>query len=473
MQREVDGAPAAEHRETDVDPLGTVRRAVVVVAAGSGTRLAQGRPKGFVPVSGATVLERSLGAPFASEVPTQVVVVVPAALLEESRALVLRVAGAAAPYASVVAGGSTRQGSVAAGLGALAPGVETVLVHDCARPFTPTAQFDLVAATVESSGDGVVPGLPVTDTIKRVAADAEVLGTVDRSELVGVQTPQGFPRGPLVAAYAAATAEHTDDAALFAAAGHRVVVVPGDASAFKITTPWDLRRAEALVAEQEARAGSAGERSPRSVGPPAPGRDQAGPPLQRHRSLRTGIGVDVHGYDAEQPMHLGLLHFEGEAGLAGHSDGDAVAHAVVDALLSAAGLGDIGSLFGTDDPRFSGASGEVFLEATLDELTRAGAQVVNVAVQVVGNRPRLARRRLEMEARLMEVVGAPVSVSATTTDGLGFTGRGEGVTALATALVAFVAHPRRDGLPGVDGHGGEHGQAADDERADDAGPDVH
>ncbi|GAB2978661.1 2-C-methyl-D-erythritol 4-phosphate cytidylyltransferase [Frigoribacterium salinisoli] len=449
MQSELDEASAAEHREADVDPLGAVRRAVVVVAAGSGTRLAQGRPKGFVPVSGATVLERSLGAPFASEVPTQVVVVVPAPLLEESRALVAAVAGAAAPYASVVAGGSTRQGSVAAGLEALAPGVETVLVHDCARPFTPTAQFDLVAATVESSGDGVVPGLPVTDTIKRVAPDAEVLGTVDRSELVGVQTPQGFPRGPLVAAYAAATAEHTDDAALFAAAGHRVVVVPGDASAFKITTPWDLRRAEALVAEQEARAPSGA--------PAVPTPDRAGPPLQRHRSLRTGIGVDVHGYDAEQPMHLGLLHFEGEPGLAGHSDGDAVAHAVVDALLSAAGLGDIGSLFGTDDPRFSGASGEVFLEATLDELTRVGAQVVNVAVQVVGNRPRLARRRLEMEARLMEVVGAPVSVSATTTDGLGFTGRSEGVTALATALVAFVAHPRRD----VGGH------------ADDAGHDVH
>ena len=443
MQPEVDGAPAAEHRETDVDPLGTVRRAVVVVAAGSGTRLAQGRPKGFVPVAGRTVLERSLEAPFASAVPTQVVVVVPAELVDEAGELVARVAGAAAPYATVVAGGATRQGSVAAGLEVLAPAVATVLVHDCARPFTPTAQFDRVAEAVERTGDGVVPGLPVTDTIKRVAPDAEVLGTVDRSELVGVQTPQGFPRGPLVAAYAAATAEHTDDAALVAAAGHRVVVVPGDAAAFKITTPWDLRRAEALVAEREAgRSGGADDAARAGEGA---GDASTGPALQRHRSLRTGIGVDVHGYDADQPMHLGLLRFEGEPGLAGHSDGDAVAHAMVDALLSAAGLGDIGSLFGTDDPRFAGASGEVFLEATLDELTRVGAQVVNVAVQVVGDRPRLARRRTEMEARLMEVVGAPVSVSATTTDGLGFTGRREGLTAIATALVAFVAHPRRGG----------------------------
>ena len=448
MQPQVDEAPA-EHgrharREPRVDPLATVTRAVVVVAAGSGTRLAQGRPKGFVPVAGRTVLERSLEAPFASSVPTQVVVVVPAELVDEAGELVARVAGAAAPYATVVAGGATRQGSVAAGLEVLAPAVATVLVHDCARPFTPTAQFDRVAEAVERTGDGVVPGLPVTDTIKRVAPDAEVLGTVDRSELVGVQTPQGFPRGPLVAAYAAATAEHTDDAALVAAAGHRVVVVPGDAAAFKITTPWDLRRAEALVAEREAGHAGADDAAPAGEGSGA-GDPSTGPALQRHRSLRTGIGVDVHGYDADQPMHLGLLRFEGEPGLAGHSDGDAVAHAMVDALLSAAGLGDIGSLFGTDDPRFAGASGEVFLEATLDELTRVGAQVVNVAVQVVGDRPRLARRRTEMEARLMEVVGAPVSVSATTTDGLGFTGRREGLTAIATALVAFVAHPRRAG----------------------------
>jgi len=463
MQPQVDEA-FAEHRrharrEPRVDPLATVTRAVVVVAAGSGTRLAQGRPKGFVPVAGRTVLERSLEAPFASTVPMQVVVVVPAELVDEAGELVARVAGAAAPYATVVAGGATRQGSVAAGLEVLAPAVATVLVHDCARPFTPTAQFDRVAEAVERTGDGVVPGLPVTDTIKRVAPDAEVLGTVDRSELVGVQTPQGFPRGPLVAAYAAATAEHTDDAALVAVAGHRVVVVPGDAAAFKITTPWDLRRAEALVAEREAGRAVTDDAAPDDATPDDAAPDDAapageesgagdastGPALQRHRSLRTGIGVDVHGYDADQPMHLGLLRFEGEPGLAGHSDGDAVAHAMVDALLSAAGLGDIGSLFGTDDPRFAGASGEVFLEATLDELTRVGAQVVNVAVQVVGDRPRLARRRTEMEARLMEVVGAPVSVSATTTDGLGFTGRREGLTAIATALVAFVAHPRRVG----------------------------
>lgn len=446
--RSLPAEPTASAAGADV--LAGVTRAVVVVAAGSGTRLAQGRPKAFVEVAGRSILERSLEAVFEGPVPTQVVVVVPAALVDEARALVRRVSGPAAGYVAVVAGGATRQSSVASGLGALAPDVATVLVHDCARPFTPAAQFDLVATTVEATGGGVVPGLPVADTIKRIAADAAVTGTVDRSELVAVQTPQGFPRAELVAAYADAAAEHTDDAALFAAAGHPVLVVPGEAVAFKITTPWDLRRAEAIAAETAGRGGDAAD-----AGAGADAGSASGPGLQRHRSLRTGVGVDVHAFDATQPLHLGLLHFEGEAGLAGHSDGDAVAHAIVDALLSAAGLGDIGSVFGTDDPRFSGAAGEVFLEATLDELTRVGAQVVNVAVQVVGNRPRLSRRRTEMESRLMEVVGAPVSVSATTTDGLGFTGRGEGVTALATALVAFVAHPRRPAPPAATGVEGD------------------
>jgi 2-C-methyl-D-erythritol 4-phosphate cytidylyltransferase/2-C-methyl-D-erythritol 2,4-cyclodiphosphate synthase len=422
-----------------VSSLGGTARAVVVVAAGSGTRLAQGRPKAFVEVAGRSILARSLETVFASAVPAHVVVVVPAALVDEATALVHEVAGVAADHVSVVVGGDTRQASVAAGLAVVAPSVRTVLVHDCARPFVPASQFDLVAESVEATGHGVVPALPVTDTIKKIDAGGagRVVGTVDRSELVAVQTPQGFPRAELDAAYAAAEAEHTDDAALYAAAGHEVVVVAGDPSAFKITTTWDLRRAEALVAEGAATATATAGTVDLDAARPAAGGARAAA-----ERLRTGLGVDVHAFDPAEPMHLGLLHFPGEAGLAGHSDGDAVAHAVVDALLSAAGLGDIGSVFGTSDPRFAGAGGEVFLTAALERLTHAGFDVVNV-----GNRPRLASRRLEMEARLIEVVGAPVSVSATTTDGLGFTGRGEGVTAIATALVSVVEPRERTAPP--------------------------
>ncbi len=302
---------------------------------------------------------------------------------------------------TVVAGGSTRQASVAAGLAALDPGIEIVLVHDAARAFTPTRQFELVIGAVLATAAGVIPGLAVIDTIKRVDAGA-VRETVDRSQLVAVQTPQGFPRGQLVAAYASATEEYTDDAALFAASGHEVSVVDGDPDAFKITTPWDLRRAEILHGTSD---------------------------------TRVGTGTDVHAYDDTSELWLGGLHWPGERGLSGHSDGDALSHAICDALLSAAGLGDIGSRFGTADPRYAGAHGDVFLTETMTLLDAAGFRIGNVSAQVIANAPKIGPRRDELQARLSQLLEAPVSVSATTSDGLGFAGRGDGVAVIATALL--------------------------------------
>lgn len=379
------------------------RVAVIVVAAGSGTRLGAGMPKAFVSVGGRTLLEHAVHAVSGMRSDAQLIAVVPAGATDEVR----RLLAALAPEAVVVAGGASRQASVEAGLAALHEAVEVVLVHDAARAFTPSGQFDAVVAAVDAAGEGVVPGLPVSDTIKRTDADALVTGTVDRSELVAVQTPQGFPRDVLLQAYRAATEEATDDAALVAAIGHPVRIVAGDPLAFKVTTPADLARAEQLF-------GSA---------PVVP---------------RIGLGTDTHAFGGDGELWLAGLHWPDEPALAGHSDGDAVAHAIVDALLSAAGLGDIGSVFGTDDPRFAGARGEVFLEATRERLAAAGLRVGNVSVQLIGNRPRFARRREEAERVLGDILGAPVSISATTTDGLGFTGRGEGVTAIATALLVPV-----------------------------------
>lgn len=153
---------------------------------------------------------------------------------------------------------------------------------------------------------------------------------------------------------------------------------------------------------------------------------------------RVGIGTDTHAFaapDSGREMRLACLTWPGEIGLEGHSDGDAVAHAIVDALLSAAGLGDIGTVFGTSRPEFDGAAGDVFLAETVRLVAEAGYRVGNVAVQIVGLRPRLGGRRAEAQAALETVIGAPVSLSATTTDGLGFTGRGEGVAAVATAIL--------------------------------------
>ena len=385
--------------------------AIIVVAAGSGTRLGAAEPKALVDLGGQTILEHALSRVFEMTDAAQVIVVAPAARLDHVRSLAVGVAGAAADHVTVVAGGDTRQQSVAAGLAVLEPDVEVVLVHDSARAFTPASQFEAVIAGVRATGGGIVPGLAVADTIKQLDWTGAVERTVDRSQLVAVQTPQGFPRAGLLSAYAAASEDFTDDAAVFAAAGLPVTVVDGDPLAFKITTPWDLRRAESIL----------GEAAP--VAGPGTG-------------VRTGIGIDVHGFDDSQPLWLGGLHWPGEPGLAGHSDGDAVAHAVCDALLSAAGLGDIGGNFGTDDPRFAGAHGDVFLCATVRLVNEAGFTVENVAVQIIGNRPKVAPRRILIQERMSDLVGAPVSISATTTDGLGFTGRGEGVTAIATALLS-------------------------------------
>lgn len=368
--------------------------AVIVVAAGEGSRLDAGMPKAFAELRGRTILERALDGVHQSVEPAQVVIVAPKSHLKQAQRL--------AAGATVVAGGASRQDSVAAGLAVLDPDVKTVLVHDAARALCPGELFDRVTRAVVATGAGVIPALPVTDTIKRVADD-EVVDTVDRSSLVHVQTPQGFPRDALVSAYANAAQEYTDDAALFQAAGGTVRTVPGEARAFKITVPWDLRRAENLLGSTSL--------------------------------VRTGIGMDVHRFDESAPLWLGGLYWPDEPGLAGHSDGDALAHAICDALLAAAGLGDIGGRFGTDDPRFADAHGEVFITETVALVHGAGFTVGNVAVQLVGNRPKIGPRRGELERHLTDLVGAPVSVSATTSDGLGFTGDGQGVVAIANALV--------------------------------------
>ncbi|WP_105567643.1 2-C-methyl-D-erythritol 4-phosphate cytidylyltransferase [Microbacterium halophytorum] len=442
------------------------RVSVVVVAAGSGTRLGGDRPKAFIGLDERTILRHALERVFAVPEPMQVIVVAPEALVGEAMAdaaAAARDAGLPAhdaqELAVVVPGGTTRQRSVAAGLARVLPQVGIVLVHDAARALTPPDVFVRVIERIRATGWGAMPMLPVIDTIKRVDGD-RVSAAVERAELRAAQTPQGFRRDILDAAYAIVSREHTDDVAVVMEAGHPVAAVEGDALAFKITTPADLDHARRLVAdgtaatgrrpipvagastasvggaEGAARAGRPAEEGGRPVAGASPDARAAGGSAAGAASVpRVGVGTDVHAYGGDGNLWLAGLEWPGERALSGHSDGDAVAHAVVDALLSAAGLGDIGAHFGVDRPEFAGAHGAAFLAETLRIIREHGFEVGNVAVQFQAARPKFAPRRAEAEAALSAALGgAPVSVSATTTDGLGFTAA-DGVQAFATALL--------------------------------------
>lgn len=369
-----------------------------------------GVPKALAPLGDATVLAHALRPLFGITEPVQVIVVGPPQHSTQVEALWVDSAGPAAASGRVVIGGASRQASVAAGLDCLDPAVEVVLVHDAARALAPTELFTRVIEAVRATGAGVVPAMPVTDTITQTDPLGVVRDTLQRGELRATQTPQGFPAAALRQAMHAAVVEHTDDAAVFRAAGHQVSMIDGDPAAFKITTAWDLRHAEFLLAE----AGSV--RSP-------------------HTDLRIGLGVDAHRFDTQRSLWLAGLYWPEEPGLAGHSDADVVAHAICDALLAAAQLGDLGSRFGTDDPALAGAPGRSLLAATVKLVRAAGFRVRNVSVQLVAQRPRFAPRRAEAEELLSALLGAPVSIAATSTDGMGFTGTGEGAAAMATALI--------------------------------------
>jgi 2-C-methyl-D-erythritol 4-phosphate cytidylyltransferase/2-C-methyl-D-erythritol 2,4-cyclodiphosphate synthase len=365
----------------------------IVVAGGSGTRF--GGPKQYEQLGSQRVLDWSMAAAHAAG--DGVVLVVPAADAEREGG---------------VAGGSTRSESVRAGLAQVPADATVVCVHDAARPFADAGVFARVVAAVSAGADAAIPGVAVTDTIKQIDADGAVVHTPPRVELTAVQTPQAFRAATLRAAHAAG-GDATDDAALVEAAGGRVVVVAGDPANRKITDPNDLRWARERVADDS-------EQNGRNM-----------------IEVRVGQGFDIHRFSehSERLLVLGGVTFPGVRGLHGHSDADAVAHAATDALLGAAGLGDIGEHFPDDDPKWKGADSLVLLRRASQLVRDAGWRIGNVDCSVVCETPKLAPHRDEMQQRLSEAVGAPVTVKGRRAEGLGALGRQEGIACWANAVI--------------------------------------
>jgi 2-C-methyl-D-erythritol 4-phosphate cytidylyltransferase/2-C-methyl-D-erythritol 2,4-cyclodiphosphate synthase len=374
------------------------KTAAIIAGAGSGHRLGADLPKALVKLLDKTLVEHAVAA--LAPVAELIIVTAPAGFEDKFKELL-------GDQVTVITGGVLRSDSIRIALEKIPANYEFVLVHDAARAIASTELAKNIVSELVQGEQAVIPALDVVDTIKEVDAGGYVRSTPDRSTLRAVQTPQGFVKSVLAHAHSSAE-DATDDAALVEAIGIKVKVIAGEERALKITTKSDLTRAAQILLPNT------------------------------EKDIRVGIGTDAHAFSADSSRKLWLagLLWDGEVGVDGHSDGDVAAHAICDALLSAANLGDLGSNFGVSDPKYAGASGSTLLSETLNKVKNAGFEIQNVAVQIVGNRPKIGPRRAEAIAALSKALaGAAVSVSATSTDGLGFTGEGKGVSAIATALI--------------------------------------
>jgi 2-C-methyl-D-erythritol 4-phosphate cytidylyltransferase/2-C-methyl-D-erythritol 2,4-cyclodiphosphate synthase len=373
----------------------------LIVAAGSGSRMGGDLPKQFRRLGDKAVLAHAVDALASHPSIDAVRVVVGAGQDQMARdALGTRDVG------DLIVGGAERADSVRAGLTAIDDGI--VLVHDAARPFCPHSVVDRLIEALESH-DGAVPVLKVADTLAK--GGKTLASMVDRAHLLRVQTPQAFHVEDLL--YAIDEAKRrapTDESTVMVEAGLKVATVEGDRMLDKLTGAEDWARAEADLAARLV--------------------------------SRTGMGFDVHAFSGPGPLMMGGIEIAHDRGLAGHSDADVVLHAITDALLGAAGLGDIGEHFPPSDPQWKGAASSIFL-AHAAKLVREGGGIIDfVDCTVIAEAPKVGPHRAAMRstiAGILAVSEAQVSIKATTTERLGFTGRGEGIAAQAVATIRMPA----------------------------------
>jgi 2-C-methyl-D-erythritol 4-phosphate cytidylyltransferase/2-C-methyl-D-erythritol 2,4-cyclodiphosphate synthase len=372
----------------------------LIVAAGKGERAGGGLPKQFRKLAGKALVAHAYDS-VASHPAIDGVLIVTGA---EQRDLLTAALGDRLVLC-IVTGGASRRESVFAGLEAIGA-ADIVLIHDAARPFVPHSVIDALLASLENS-DGAVPTLPVADTM---ATRGEVLGdVVDRASLVRVQTPQAFRFADIMAAHKnwQSETEPTDDAQMLRAIGKTVATVEGDSMLDKITRPEDFAAAEARRGQ---------------------------------RVFRTGQGFDVHRLSEGEELWLGGIRIPHHKGLLGHSDADVALHALTDALLGAIGSGDIGTHFPPSDPKWRGAPSDRFLEHAAGLVEAEGGRIEHVDLTIICEAPKIGPYRDAMRARIAGLLRLPerrVSVKATTTEGLGFTGRGEGIAAQAMATISL------------------------------------
>ncbi len=396
------GNPAAAPGKGDTASE-AMNTAALIVAAGKGARMGADRPKQYLPLLGRPVLARTLAA-FAEQAKIGRIMVV----IDPQWRDTFLAATEGFPDIEFCEGGDSRQESVFRGLQALDDDTppDVVLIHDAARPFISAGRIDAAIAAI-GPGQGALIAVPVQDSLRR-AEGGVLTESVDRENLWRAQTPQAFPFRAILQAHAHHAGENfTDDAALARHHGLKVVIVDGDEDNFKITTPADMQRAERLL-------------------------------LSRHNDIRIASGMDVHRFCEGRKLILGGVEIPHDRGLAGHSDADVLLHAATDALLGTIGAGDIGEHFPPSDERWKDASSDQFIRHAADLIARRDGVIAHMDLTLVCERPKLSPHKKAIAgniARLLELSPERVSLKATTSEKLGFTGRGEGIMAIATATV--------------------------------------
>ncbi|MEO6580235.1 MAG: bifunctional 2-C-methyl-D-erythritol 4-phosphate cytidylyltransferase/2-C-methyl-D-erythritol 2,4-cyclodiphosphate synthase [Sphingomicrobium sp.] len=369
----------------------------LIVAAGSGSRIGGDIPKQFQLLAGKSVLAHAVDA-LTSHPRVDVVRVV----IGQGHEYVARSALGNRDVGPLIIGGAERADSVRAGLAAMSDGI--VLVHDAARPLCPPEVIDRLLDALESA-DGAVPALPIADTLAKARGPIEAM--VDRAHVVRIQTPQAFHVEDLIYAYQELGREAaTDESTVMIAAGLKVATVEGHWMLEKLTTAGDFKRAEAILACS--------------------------------MTSRTGTGFDVHAFAGAGPIMLGGVEVPHDRGLAGHSDADVALHAITDALLGAAALGDIGDHFPPSDPQWKSAASHRFLDHAASLIRNMGGTIENIDCTIICEAPKVGPHRADMRQRVSEILTIAidrVSIKATTTERLGFTGRGEGIAAQASATI--------------------------------------